>query len=400
MSGTRTLVVSHFFPPEELGGAHRWQRLVANLPDDHDCRVLCPPPAFPYGEFDRSRTPIERTTVDGVPVTRLWTYQPRSDSTSADSNLGRILNYTLFALFSSLYVLCTFWRYDAIVTVSAPHTTFVPGAVGKALGLTWVPDIFDLWLDNALDIGYVERGSIPYRLVWRLERLALTRSDHVLVITETMAEHFASKHGVSSDRFTIVPFGVDAEQFTPATEPTQSNTVVYTGNMGEAHALRPFLSAFDRLDGVAELELVGTGKRRDELERFCREQGIDDRVTFRGVVPRTEVPGILRDAAASIVPLKQEHRLDYARPTKLLESMATGTPYVASSLAEIDRITDSSNAGFAVDNDPEAIAAAISTVVEDPEGAHEMGRRGVAFVEREHRWPVLADRVAEVLGST
>lgn len=395
---TRTLVVSHFFPPESLGGAHRWQKLIGQLPDSHDCRVVCPPPAFPYGEFERSSRLIERDTHADIPVTRLWTYQPRSDSTSEDSNLGRILNYIIFSMFATIYVLCNFWRYDAIVTVSAPHTTFLPGIVGKALGLVWIPDVFDLWLDNALDIGYVEKGSISYRVVAWLERRAIRSSDHVLVITETMADHYASKHDTPREQFTIVPFGVDAELFAPAASSPESKTVVYTGNMGEAHALRPFIRAFKHLDGM-ELQLVGTGKRREELETLCECEGLTDRVTFSGVVPREQIPAILGQAVASLVPLKQGHNLDYARPNKLLESMAVGTPYVASALCEIEMITKESDAGFAVDNEPEQVATALRQLINNSELRDDMGRRGIAFIEAEHRWSKLADRVDGVIRS-
>jgi glycosyltransferase involved in cell wall biosynthesis len=390
---TRTLVVSHFFPPEALGGAHRWERLARTLPDDHDCHVIAPPPAFPYGEFERTWKPFDRDKINGVPVTRLWTYQPKSDSTSSDSNLGRILNYVLFSIYASLYVVCNFWRYDAIVTVSAPHTTFLPGIVGQKLGLTWVPDIFDLWLDNAVDLGYVETGTIPYRFVATVERQAIRQADHVLVITETMAEHYAEKYDVSIDRFTLVPFGVDEDLFTPKTEAPEPGTVVYTGNMGEAHALRAFIQAFKHLDVDAELRLIGTGKRLEELQQLCETEGLTDRVSFEGVVPRDEIPAILRSACLSLVPLKQGQNLDYARPNKLLESMAVGTPYIASNLQEIRRISADANAGIAVDNEPEAIADAIRTLVEDDERRQEMGQRGAAFIDREHRWPELAARV-------
>ncbi|QLD86832.1 glycosyltransferase family 4 protein [Natronomonas halophila] len=394
---TRTLIVSHFFSPESLGGAHRWKKLAEQLPDDHDCRVICPPPSFPYGEFDRTWKPLERDRLDGVPVTRLWTYQPKSDSTSEESNLGRILNYVLFSLFASLYVLCNFWRYDTIVTVSAPHTTFLPGIVGKTLGLAWMPDIFDLWLDNALDLGYVEKDTVPYRFIAELERRAIQNSNHVLVITQTMAAHFAEKYDVSMDRFTLVPFGVDEELFAPQPGSADTDTVVYTGNMGEAHALRPFILAFKHLEDVAELRLVGTGKRREELEALCREEGLTGRVRFEGVVPREEIPKILAEATSSFVPLKQGQNLDYARPTKLLESMAVGTPYIASSLREIERITEESGAGFAVDNDSEEVANAVRKLVDDDDLQREMGERGVEFINREHRWPELATRVDKAI---
>lgn len=396
---TRTLVISHFFPPESLGGAHRWKKIIESLPDDHQCRVVCPPPAFPYGEFDRTWKPIERDRIDNVSVTRLWTYQPKADSTSGESNLGRILNYLIFSLFASVYVLANFWRYDNIVTVSAPHTTFLPGIVGEAIGLTWIPDIFDLWLDNAQDLGYAEEGTIAYRYVSELERRAIRDSAHVFVITHTMAEYYANKYGTRLNRFTLVPFGVDEDLFTPSTESNQSSpaTVVYTGNMGEAHALRPFIRSFDHLRGVAQLRLVGTGKRREELEELCREEELTDQVTFEGVVPRDDIPKILAEATASFVPLQQGHNLDYARPNKLLESMAIGTPYIASSLREIERISTESEAGFAVDNDAEEVADAVRRLTENQTLRDEMGRNGIEFIDQEHRWQDLARKIDRVL---
>ncbi|QGX94816.1 glycosyltransferase WbuB [Haloplanus rallus] len=380
-----------------MGGAHRWQRLIAELPDDVDCRVLCPPPSFPYGEFESTSRPITRETIDGVPVTRLWTVQPSEDSRAHQSNLGRILNYVIFSVFASLYVLVNWWRYDCIVTVSAPHTTFLPGAVGKLLGCSWIVDIFDLWLDNAVDLGYAEQGTLAYRYVWTLEWLAITKSDSVTVITETMAHAYVEKFEVSRDKFTLVPFGVDSELFTPAPETSESTRILYVGNMGDAHALRPFIEAFQQLPAAYTLELVGDGKRRAELEAFTEQLGITDRVTFVGYVARAEVARRLQDSALSIVPLQQDFQLDYARPNKLLESMAVGTPYVASNIQEIRRVSEESGGGLAVANEPDAIANAIKELMSHPSRREAMGKAAVSYIDTHHRWPLLGERIADLI---
>lgn len=393
----RVLIISHFFPPESMGGAHRWQRLATELPDDVEYRVVCPPPAFPYGAFEPTSRPIERETVDGVPVTRLWTIQPQEDSRADQSNLGRILNYVVFSLFASLYVLANFWRYDCVVTVSSPHTTFLPGLIGKLLGCSWVVDIFDLWLDNAADMGYVEPGTLAYRYIWTLEQLAITQSDEVTVITETMAQSYVEKFDVSRNQFTLVPFGVDADLFRPSPETTDSTRVLYVGNMGDAHALRPFIEAFQQVPPAYSLELVGDGKRRDELETLVVNLGLSDQVTFAGFVDRTEVAHRLQQSALSIVPLQQDFHLDYARPNKLLESMAVGTPYVASDIREIRRVTDESGGGIVVSNDSDAVAAAIEELADDPQRREQMGNAAVSYIETNHRWPILSNRVAVVL---
>lgn len=389
----RVLVVTQHYPPESLGGAHRWERLARNLPDRYECRVVCPPPSFPFGEFAPSNRPWEREVRDGVPVTRLWTYQPSTDADSA----GRMLNYGVFAVLASLYVLVHGRKFDTVVTMSAPHTTFLAGVVGKLLGLVWVVDVFDLWLDNAVDLGYVDDSSLGYRVVSRLERAAMTRSDHVMVVTPTMRRQYQRKYGVPDDRITPVPFGVDRQAFRDADGRADGDRIIYTGNLGEGQAFDPFLEAFARLDDGVELLLVGTGERRAELERECERLGVADRVTFAGVVPRAEIPELLAGSALAWVPLKTDAQLDYARPTKLLEAMATGTPYVASAVAEIAAVTEESGAGVAVPNDPDDIADAMSSLLADDDLRAEMGRRGVEFVERNHRWSALGERVDAVL---
>ena len=380
-----------------MAGAHRWQRLISELPDEMECRVLCPPPAYPYGEFEPTSRPITREEIDGVPVTRLWTLQPSEDSRADQSNIGRILNYVIFSLFASLYVVANFWRYDSIVTVSAPHTTFFPGAIGKLLGCAWIVDIFDLWLDNAEDMGYVEKGTIPYWYVWTLEWLAITKSDAVTVITETMAQAYVDKFDVPREKFTLLPFGVDSDLFVPAPETTDSNRVLYVGNMGDAHALRPFIEAFQQLPEQYRLELVGDGKRRDELEAFVDELHIGDRVQFVGFVDRAEVAHRLQESALSVVPLQQEFQLDYARPNKLLESMAVGTPYVASDIREIRRVSEESNGGVVRSNQPAAIAEAIQLLMEDPDRRERMGNDAIDYIDKQHRWPILGERVGEII---
>lgn len=390
----RVAVVTQFYPPEGQGGGHRWQKFVQHHDDDEfRFRVVCPPPSYPFGEFDRTYRPWKTETVDGTRLTRLWTYQPGPDAGS----LGRILNYGVFSVLATLYVLLNFWRYDCVVTMSSPHTTFLPGVVGKLLRRSWVVDVFDLWLDNAADLGYVDEDSLGYRIVAKLEEIAMTTADHVSVLTPTMGEYYREKYDLDAERLTAIPFGVDEDLFVPAADRAREPRLIYLGNLGTFYAFEPYLRAFERLDDEYELYFVGWGECRDDLEQLCVELGITDRVTFTGRIPREEVPDLLASSALNVVPLETGYRLDYARPTKLLEGMAVGTPYVASPVREIETITDESNAGIVVENDPGKIAEAMETILSDPDERQEMGQRAVEFVEREHRWDVLSARMGEVI---
>lgn len=391
----RVLIICQVFPPESMGGAHRWQKIVEHLPAHFECRVICPPPSFPFGTFDRTFRPWKREQIGDVSVTRLWTYQP----TRSGSNWQRILNNAVFACIASIYVILNFWRYDRFVNMAGPHTTFLPGVVAKLLNQVWIIDVFDLWLDNAVDLGYVEEDSVGYRIVAHLERLAFTKSDEAIVLTKTMAEQFRRKYNLSEDHLRWVPFGVEWDLFEPRLEVEPEDRIVYFGNLGEAQAFEAFFQGFASVDHPRELHIAGSGERRAELEALSNDLGIDDRVIFLGMLSRNEIPKFVASSKLSIVPLKNDdkYKFDYARPTKLLESMAVGTPFVASKLAEIEIICNESNAGIAVDNEPVRVAKAIRTISENEEKRREMGKSGVEFIDNNHRWDSLAELVAHVL---
>ncbi|WP_245180758.1 glycosyltransferase family 4 protein [Haloarcula amylovorans] len=389
---TTALIITQFFPPESMGGAHRWEKLAAHMDDSVDPHILCTHPTFPFGEFERQWQPLCRESVNGVPVTRLFTYQPTTDNT-----LGRILNYGIFAVLSSIYVLLTFWRYDCIVTMSAPHTTFLPGLVGKLTGRDWVVDIFDLWIDNASDLGYVDEESLPYQAMSQLERLSLAKADAIFVITDTMAEYYEDKYPDLAFDVHVIPFGVDTEMFSPDVEPKGSTDVIYTGNLGTGQAFIPFLKGFAQLGGEPELTIIGDGERRAELEALVEELDVSGQVSFEGYVSREEIPRLLVGAKVSLVPLKTEYQLDYARPTKLLETMAVGTPYVASNVDEISKLTQEYNTGADVKNEANSISNTLQKMLDKTRYRDRCGKNSINFVDINHHWGSIGKQTSLVI---
>ena len=77
-----------------------------------------------------------------------------------------------------------------------------------------------------------------------------------------------------------------------------------------------------------------------------------------------------------VAPLKRLETLEYAAPTKAYEYMACGIPFIGCGNGEIANLANDSGAGVIADNTPEAIAAAISSLLDDPDRMEEMGRRG------------------------
>lgn len=408
--------VSQQFPPDKSGHASRLHGTSTTLADDGwDVTVLAPPPNFPHGEFDRTWRRTDRSVVDGVTVIRLWAWQP----TEPDPGfLSRLAYYLVFALHAALWLLFNRDEYDVAVTTTPPITTGLPGLVAHLGGRRWVVDVRDLWIDASVSLGFISEGGLLERLSRRFQRRVLHAADRVAVTTRTLGEELREQYGDGlSAKLLHVPNGVtisttdggetvatdganaadDDPQSRDSDEEPSQWRVIYAGNIGHAQDLGCCIEALQHLPDRVRLRLVGGGDAVPDLEALTERLDLDDRVEFVGTVPHEEVPPLLADARVGLAPLKDDPELAYAMPSKVYEYLGHELPVVTTGRGELERFVEESGGGIHADNDPEAIADAIRTFLDDEERRREAGRRGREYVRANYDREGIARRFSSDL---
>ncbi len=221
----------------------------------------------------------------------------------------------------------------------------------------------------------------------------------------------------------VVPNGIDLAPF--QSDPAQSQTAEPDEDRGLGDAVRaivdgpPYLLALGRLswkkgldrlvralavlpavpaaeagaeDAAPLLVLAGPDEdgHRAELETLAAALGVGGRLRFTGSVDGADKIALLRHAVALALP---SHHENFANA--VLEAMAAATPVVVTPRVGLAPAVERAGAGLVVDGSPEALAAAVSGLLDDPEGARAMGARG-AEAARAFAWTSVAERMEAV----
>ena len=391
----QVVFVTQLFPPEKGGNASRIHDTTTNLYDQYwEPTVLSPPPCYPPGEFNRSWKRSVTETVDGVTVHRLWTWQPQAENPSFAS---RLLYYLLFGVHATLWLLWNVQEYDLVVTSTPPVSTGAPGLLAALLGKPWVVDIRDLWIDAAVSLGFLSDGGTAERISRKFQHTVVHTADRITVTTKGISASLQENYGKSlASKITVIPNGVDTDRFEPASsssghessveEPECNSdikhTLIYTGNLGIAQDLESCIRAIPHLahENVC-FRIVGSGDKETDLKALTADLGITDNVVFTGVVPRDEIPRLLRESTIGLAPIKRSDQLAYAIPTKLYEYMASGLPTVVTGKGEIERFVLESGGGIHAANDPKQIADRIDDLLADNQKRQRLSNQGREHVE-------------------
>lgn len=180
-------------------------------------------------------------------------------------------------------------------------------------------------------------------------------------------------YGLAPEQVPIIYNGVDLSRCIPKEDHRTGETVniLHVGRFDIPKNHPGLLRAFARLHRElpqCRLHLVGDGESRPEMEVLAKELGIGDAVTFHGM--QSNVYPYLHDADIFVLPSLYE-----GIPMTIIEAMGTGLPIAASRVGGIPGLLDGGESGMLIENDDDAIAAALKTLVLDQSLREAYGRK-------------------------
>ncbi|GAB4581822.1 MAG: glycosyltransferase [Anaerolineales bacterium] len=199
-----------------------------------------------------------------------------------------------------------------------------------------------------------------------------------------------------AEKCTVVPLSVDPHPFahpTPLIPPADRPTLLFIGRHRYYKGLDTLLQAMPNLK--ARLLVGGSGPEQARWQALAGEMGVTDRVQFLGDISDDDLPRFFANGDVFVLPANSRAE---AFGKVLLEAMATGLPCITTELGTgTSFVVQDGVTGFVVPpQNSEALATAISRLLENVELRKAMGAAGRARVLAEFTPEKLLDRTQRV----
>jgi D-inositol-3-phosphate glycosyltransferase len=285
-------------------------------------------------------------------------------------------------------------RYDLI------HSHYwLSGWVGRRIQRWWdVPHVIMFHtlgaIKNAIGVGEYEPA-----LRIMAERELVRDCQRIIAATERGKEELVSYYGAYPEKISVIPCGVNLELFRHMDKESARRSLglnghkilLFVGRIDPLKGIDRLLTALPRLDIRQNLKLLVIGGDEDSLpeverlQRLSQRLRIQDAVTFAGIVEQKELPIYYSAADVCVIPSYYE-----SFGLVALESLACGTPIVATKVGCIESVVNPGQNGYMVaDNAPLRLADVIDTLLSDSNNSADSIRASV----NRFSWSNIADAI-------
>jgi glycosyltransferase involved in cell wall biosynthesis len=384
----KILTVASLFPnaADPIHGIFVFQRVLhlARLPGN-EIKVIAPLPYFPRSlKIKHWQKPVhvpDREEIGGLPV-----YHPRYFLLPKISMVWQGVSIFLRCL-PQVRAIHRLWKIECMDAHYVYPDGFAAVLLGKYLG---IPVIVSA---RGSDINLLSK----FRTVRLMIRWTLQQSAAVISVSQALKEAMIAL-GANGDRIHVVPNGVDATRFQPMISsearrnlslPSDGPILVSVGNLipSKGHELVIRALALLKNKGLRpQLYILGQGPHRDTLEELAKRLDLGETIHFVGKRPNEELRSWFSAATVSCLASSRE-----GWPNVVTESLACGTPVVATRVGGVPEILHSEELGIIVDQTIDSVAGGLERAL-----SKNWNRSAISSQTRKRTWHQVAIEVERI----
>jgi colanic acid biosynthesis glycosyl transferase WcaI len=372
--------------PDQAATGQLLTELAEDLVSQYSCDVTVVAGRALHAASHHAGTlaPVERETHRGVTILRAngTRFRPRRLA-------GRVANYLTYFVSAALAGI-NVGRPDIVVSLTDPPILGLAARwAARRAGARFVFLCEDIFPEVAALLEDFHNDLVN-RALDRVNRSLLRDADAVVALGDRMRRRLVEEKGADPARVAVIHNWADCEAIVPGPKDNafarehglaDRFVLMHSGNIGLSQNLEVLIEAASRLTSRDRLVIavVGDGAKREHLACAAGRRGLTN-IRFFPYTPKARLHESFAAADAFLVSLKPGLE-GYIVPSKVYGILAAGRPYIAAvdPSSEVAAIARDYGCGLeATAGDPDALAAAIAQMYDNPDATRAMGERARA----------------------
>lgn len=301
------------------------------------------------------------------------------------------------------------FQIETGLTYQAVHSHYwLSGWVGQQMATEWrAPHILTFHTLSLIKMQSRAGESEPATRQ-QVERELMASADHIVVFSPHERDAMVRLYQADATRIGLIPCGVDLSLFRPLDQQevreklglNGEKVLLYVGRIEPLKGLELLLHTAAQLQTFEQIRVlvVGGGAGRDQeidrLRELAKSLNVDKVFDFIGRVDQQDLPLYYNAADVCVVPSFYE-----SFGLAALESMACGTPVVATRAGGLSTIIQHGRTGYLKAwRCPEAFASSVEMIISSRNLQHSMGLAARRRAEG-LSWDNVAGQIAGVYDS-
>ena len=206
-----------------------------------------------------------------------------------------------------------------------------------------------------------------------IETKVIATADRIIAFSPHERDAMARLYAADANKITLVPCGVDLEVFRPLNQKAVRSSLglngekilLYVGRVEPIKGLDLLVETAAQMDSEDGVRMIVVGadvngdREMDRVRQLAREKDLEDKIDFVGQVDHDDLPLYYNAADVCVVPSYYE-----SFGLVALESMACGTPVVATRVGGLSTIIHHGRTGYLKSwRCPEAFANSVEMII-------------------------------------
>jgi glycosyltransferase involved in cell wall biosynthesis len=260
------------------------------------------------------------------------------------------------------------------------------------------PLVLNYYNDIVAQGGIAEKTAQLYNKTF-LKSL-LKKADRIIIIQENYI--YTSPYlSEFTDKISVVPVGVDVNQFQPIKIDKRENSIFFLSLLDEFHkykGLEYLLKAIQivqkDIDNV-KLIIGGKGNLLKYYKSMAESLGIENNVEFHGFIAEEKIVEYYNSCSLFILPSISSAQEGFG--IVALEALACEKPVITTNIVGVADDLKKVNAGRIVPpKDAKKLAGAIIELLSNEQMSKKMGVKGRKLVEKKYTWLKIAEMTEDI----